>query len=226
MRPEDIKACVNEAAKLLKIDLPVQADQRLADYALALHKWNQTYNLTALRTVEEILVQHLLDCMAAAPAVTRFFDRTKPQSGAILDVGSGAGLPGVVFAILLPNIRVICVDAVQKKVAFVNYVVGQIGTKNILAIHDRVETMPSAGVDLVVSRAFASLNAFAKLSGRHLKVGGRLLALKARRVDEDLAQFEHDPGQAWRVVDVEEIQVPQMKAKRCLVWLDRKNDDE
>lgn len=224
--PEGLAERIRDAGSRLGLRLPADAHQQLAAFAEALLKWNKTYNLTALRTLDQILVQHIFDSMAAVPSVTAFLTRQKSHGIGILDVGSGAGLPGVVFATLLTDLPVTCVDAVQKKVAFINYAAGQLACENLKAIHERIEELPPAGARLVVSRAFASLIDFTRLAGKHACSGGRLLAMKSRRVDDDIAAFLASTDHEWLIESVEAIEVPSLDAKRYLVWLKRNKDNE
>jgi len=222
----DIIARISDAAAVLSLDLADPVKERLAQYTLALKKWNKTYNLTAIRTVDEILVQHVFDSLSIIPAVRAFFaQRPGLTGGGVIDVGSGAGLPGVVIAVTTPEIQVSCVDAVQKKVAFIKHVAGIMGCRNLTAIHGRIETLLPMGAGLIVSRAFASLSDFTALSQTHVLAGGAMLAMKSRRSDEDIAEFSAS-NIGWEVDRVDWINVPNMSAKRCLVWLERKTTHE
>jgi 16S rRNA (guanine527-N7)-methyltransferase len=153
--------------------LSLPADEALLDRLLAyldlLQKWNQAYNLSAVRDPQQMVHQHLLDCLAALPAVDRHL---RGREARILDVGSGAGLPGVVWALMRPNWAVCCVDAVAKKASFVRQVAAELALRNLQAEHARVEQLCLVAVDVVVSRAFASLADFAAAPGsRRLLVG-------------------------------------------------------
>jgi len=223
---DNIVSRISDAGSALSLDLAEPVKQQLAQYALALQKWNKTYNLTALRTIDEILVQHLFDSLSIIPAVRGFFaQRPGLTDGGVIDVGSGAGLPGVVIAVTTPEIKVSCVDAVQKKVAFIKHAAGLMGCRNLTAVHGRIETLLPMGAGLVVSRAFASLSDFTALSQSHVLSGGAMLAMKSRRSDEDIAEFSA-LNSGWEVDCVEWINVPNMSAKRCLVWLERKTTHE
>ncbi|MFT3818687.1 MAG: 16S rRNA (guanine(527)-N(7))-methyltransferase RsmG [Rubrivivax sp.] len=207
------RAAVLAAAATL--GLPVSDDQAdgLLAYLALLQRWNGTYNLTAIRDPDAMWLQHGLDCMAAVPAV-----RALLQDGRrlrILDVGSGGGLPGVVWALLLPQADVVCVDAIGKKAAFIRQAAGALRLPNLQAWHARVEALDEAPFDLIASRAFASLADFTRLSRRLLAPGGRWLAMKGKPPADELAAL--DP-QAL-MFHVEPLQVPGLDAERCLVWL-------
>src|SRR5690606_25525230 len=119
---------------------------------------------------EQMLVQHLIDSLSVVKPISTILDKNTVSEGTIVDVGSGAGLPGVVLAIMHPNWRVHCIDAVEKKMAFVQQVSSVLRLRNLHAHHQRVESMPSLQADIVVSRAFASLADFATLAGGHVAV--------------------------------------------------------
>lgn len=188
---------------------PTQARQ-LHDFMALLARWNGVYNLTAVRDPGAMRIQHLADCLAVIPALARH--RT---AGRLLDVGSGGGLPGVVIAIMLPGLDVSCVDTVGKKAAFVRQLAGDLGLKNLHAVHSRVESVRGAPFDVVISRAFASLADFVALSRPVLGDGGVWLAMKGQRPDAEIAALPDDVD----VFHVEPLQVPQLDAQRCLVWM-------
>ena len=196
--------------------LSLPADDVLLDRLLAyldlLQKWNRAYNLSAVRDPQQMVRQHLLDCLAALPALDRHLQGREAR---ILDVGSGAGLPGVVWALMRPNWAVCCVDAVAKKASFVRQVVGELALRNLQSEHARVEQLRLPLVDLVVSRAFASLADFTALTRQHLSPGGCWLAMKGKVPDDEIAALPADVS----VFHVEPLQVPGLDAQRCLIWL-------
>lgn len=208
------------ACAALDVALDADRQQVLLDYLSQLQRWNRTYNLTALRDPDQMLVQHLFDSLAAlAPIAQALADADQPT---LMDVGSGAGLPGVVLAAARPDWRVRCVDAVEKKTAFVNQVAAVLRLPNLSATHARVETLPAAQCDLVVSRAFASLDDFASLAGRHVRPGGTLLAMKGRHPEEEIIALQ-DKG-PWQVQSVQTLAVPELQAQRCLIWMRREGN--
>lgn len=211
-----------EAARKLEISVTEAQCATLLRYLEQLQKWNRTYNLTALRDVEKMLIQHLFDSMALILPLMKYLDtsQTVDTSRPLVDVGSGGGLPGVVMAILLPQWQVHCVDAVEKKMAFVRQMAGSLKLGNLHAHHARIETLPPFNAQVVVSRAFASLEDFAQWSGVHVADTGCLLAMKGRRPDDEIEALERNT--AWSVDKVEPLNVPELDAQRCLVWMSRK----
>jgi len=193
-----------------------QADKLVA-YLAQMQRWNRTYNLTAIRDPEQMLVQHLFDSLSVVDPLSRVVGAD--TAATVYDIGSGGGLPGVVLAIMRPTWQISCVDAVEKKMAFVRQMSGVLALPNLRALHARVEELPPAGCDVVISRAFASLNDFASLAGRHVRNDGTLVAMKGK-VPEDEIQTLHQQGE-WQVQEIQALQVPALDAQRCLIWMRR-----
>lgn len=194
------------------IAAPGQLDG-LQDYLALLRRWNTTYNLTAVRDPGQMLTQHLADCLAVVAPLRRVL--AEPAGRHVLDVGSGGGLPGVVLAVMLPGLQVTCVDTVGKKAAFVRQVAAELRLATLRAEQARIESLRGPRADLIVSRAFASLADFVRLTGHLLTKDGVWMAMKGRRPDDEIAQLP--PGVT--VFHVEQLQVPGLDAERCLVWL-------
>ena len=219
MSPADPPAAVDAAAvervaAALGLDAtPAQCDALAAFASLLLH-WNRTYNLTSIRTPAQVLTHHVADCLAAIPPLRRWLATQAGQPVRVLDVGSGGGLPGVVWAVLLPALQVVCVDTVAKKAAFVRQVAGQLRLTNLQGVHARVETL-DARFDVVASRAFAALADFVALTRDRLADGGVWIAMKGRRPDDEIAALPADVS----VFHVEPLTVPGLDAERCLVWM-------
>ncbi|WP_233154758.1 16S rRNA (guanine(527)-N(7))-methyltransferase RsmG [Candidimonas nitroreducens] len=205
------------------MNVPLQPAQKqaLLDYIALLQRWNRTYNLTAVRDPRQMLVQHIFDSLSVVqPLQAELRRHGREESAArVADIGSGAGLPGVVLAVMFPGWQVHCVDAVEKKMAFVRQAAGVLGLANLHAAHARVEALPVLNADVVVSRAFASLFDFAILAGRHVAADGCMLAMKGR---EPLDEIQALQETEWEVARVEPVSVPELNARRCLVWMNRR----
>lgn len=184
---------------------------QLLDYLELIAKWNRVYNLTAVRDPEEMLVQHLFDSLAAVAPLRR---HTAGKPIRLLDVGSGAGLPGVVMAICCPEVRVDCVDTVGKKAAFIQQVAGHLQLANLKGVHDRVENLHGP-YDVICSRAFASLPDFVTWSSGAPAEQGVWMAMKGKRPEAELAELPP----AAEVFHVEPLNVPELSAERCIVWM-------
>lgn len=185
---------------------------RLLAFVDLLAKWNRAYNLSAVREPMQMVHQHLLDCLAALPPLERHL---QGRSARILDVGSGAGLPGVVWALMRPQWSVRCVDTVAKKTSFVLQVAAELGIKNLQVEQARVERLPARPHDLVVSRAFASLRDFTRLTQLQLAPDGCWVAMKGKVPAAEIAELDA----AIDVFHVEPLRVPGLAAQRCLVWM-------
>lgn len=204
-------------AGLMALGLELSEPQRgqLMDYLGLIQKWNRVYNLTAVRDEAEMLTHHLLDSLAAlAPLQRHLHGAGLDQGAALLDVGSGAGLPGVVFAIGCPRLQVSCVDTVGKKAAFIQQAAGALGLPNLRGVHARVESL-AGPFDVVCSRAFASLVDFTAWSRQALAPAGVWLAMKGKHPADELAALP--PG--LDVFHVEPLSVPGLDAERCIVWM-------
>lgn len=203
---------------------------QLLGFGDQLLRWNQVYNLTAIRNSADALTHHLLDCIAVASPLQEYLTQHLPGHSAgasILDVGSGGGLPGVVLAILNPSWAVTCVDAVAKKTAFVSQAAGTLRLPNLSAVHTRLLPEGGAkglplgdaqqGFDLVVSRAFASLADMTTLTRFHVKHAdtSRWVAMKGKHPDAEIAEL---PTHA-QLEKTQKLIVPGLNEERCLLWL-------
>ncbi len=194
-----------EGLATLGIDLPDAAQQQLLAFRDLLLKWNKTYNLTALRDPDQAISHHLLDSLAILPYV---------NDGALLDVGSGGGLPGIPLAIARQQLSVRMVDTVQKKATFLQQAAIQLGLKNVAVDHARVEELGGQYAQ-ISSRAFAELKLFVELTRHLLAPGGRWLAMKGVCPDAEIAALPADI-----VVDrIVPLSVPGLDAERHLIIL-------
>ena len=190
--------------------------QGLLDYQNLIGKWNKVYNLTAVRDPAEMLTHHLLDSLAADAPLQKHLQNRGLTNARVLDVGAGAGLPGVVLAICCPTLAVTCVDTVGKKAAFIKHVALTLGLPNLMGLHARVETITQP-FDVICSRAFASLADFTGWSQAALASGGVWMALKGKHPAEELAMLP--PNVA--MFHVEPLTVPGLAAERCIIWLQK-----
>ena len=187
---------------------------KLLDFMGLLQKWNKVYNLTAVRDPQEMLTHHLLDSLAAVAPLQRHLAEQGGAGQRLLDVGSGGGLPGVVFAICFPDLQVSCVDTVAKKAAFIQQAAATLGLPNLHGIHARVETL-SGPFDVVSCRAFASLADFTAWSRQALAPQAVWLAMKGRHPQDEIDAL---PGDV-QVFHVEQLAVPDLDAERCICWM-------
>lgn len=189
----------------LGLGLSEAQQRRLLDYVTLLQKWNKVYNLTAVREPENMLYQHLLDSLAVLPHV---------GEGRLLDVGSGAGLPGIPLAIADPALRITLLDSNHKKSAFQRQAAIELGLGNVAVECVRVDDyQPQQPFDKVISRAFSDLSEFVRLTARLCRQGGELLAMKGVYPHDELAQLPPE----FRQSEVVALNVPGLEAQRHLV---------
>ena len=202
------------------LGLALSADQQtqLLAYMDLIAKWTKVYNLTAVRDANEMLTHHLLDSLAVVAPLRRELAKLVLPEGqtqlSLLDVGAGAGLPGIVIAITCPEVLVTCVDTVAKKAAFIQQVAATLKLPNLKGLHARVESLTQP-YDVVCSRAFASLVDFTTWSQSALAGHGVWMAMKGKHPDQELAVLP----ESVKVFHVEQLQVPSLDAERCIIWM-------
>ncbi|MDI9857460.1 16S rRNA (guanine(527)-N(7))-methyltransferase RsmG [Comamonas sp. 17RB] len=212
-----LRSQLEQGAQQLNLGLGAAQIDTLMAFLDLLQKWNKVYNLTAVRDPQEMMTHHLLDSLAAVPALRRHVASLGRQPGervAQLDVGSGGGLPGVVFAVCCPEVDVHCVDTVAKKAAFLQQAAVSLKLPNLKGIHARVESLKGP-YDIVSCRAFASLIDFTTWSRAAIAPQGIWFAMKGKKPDDEMAALGGDV----QVFHVEPLQVPGLDAERCIVWL-------
>jgi len=191
--------------------LPAGAREKLDAFLALMTKWNRVYNLTAIREPERMVTHHVLDTLAALPALP---SRAELR---LLDVGSGGGVPGIPLAIARPGWHVVMLDSNQKKTAFVQQAVIELGLRNAESVTARVEDYaPAAPFDLVVSRAFADLRTFVTTSAQHLAPHGQWAAMKGAYPADEIAALPP----TVRVVAAVALAVPGLDAERHLVVME------
>ena len=210
--PERLRMTLEQElqAGLAQLGLELSAEQidRLNQYLALLNKWNKTYNLTAVRETERMVAYHVLDSLSALPHI---------QGVRVLDVGSGGGMPGMLFAIARPDWQLTLIDANHKKTTFLRQAAIELGLNNVEVHCERVEALAAPAFDVITSRAFADLAEFVRLTRHVLADGGVWAALKGVYPYEEIAQLPDD----IRVVSVLALHVPGLDAERHLVTLAR-----
>lgn len=191
-------------------DLPKACEARLLAYLAMLLRWNEAYNLTAVRQPEQMLIKHLLDSLSILPHM---------RGRSLLDVGTGAGLPGMVLALAKPELEVTLLDSNGKKIRFLRQAIAELKVTNAQAVQSRAEEF-SGGFDIVTSRAFATLADMLGWCGHLINASGEFLAMKGTRPDEEMAAL---PA-GFRVQEVTALQVPFLQEQRHLVRIVRQTD--
>ena len=199
------------AKGLEELCFPLSAEQQglLLQYLVLLEKWNQVYNLTAVRDLTKMVGAHLLDSLSVVPLLS---------GENVLDVGSGAGLPGIPIAVAKPNCKVTLLDSNHKKAAFLRQAVADLALKNANVVCDRVESWATPeGFSVIISRAFSDLGEFVSLTSRLLAPGGVLAAMKGLYPFEELERLPAE----FRVKEIRTLRVPSLEAERHLVLIER-----
>lgn len=201
------------------LTLPPPTMAALETFLAELLRWNQKVNLTSITDPAEAREKHLLDSLSLLPLLQ--------GEERLLDIGSGGGFPGIPLKLAVPGLRVVSVDAVQKKIAFQRHVARLLGLQGFAAEHLRVEQLPShplgkGGFDLVVSRAFAALEQFAALALPCLAPAGRIIAMKGAEGEKELAQSSEALTALGLVCrEVRILQLPRSSSRRSLIVLAR-----
>ena len=217
--PSSIEQTLRAGLATLQLALTDTQIQQLLDYQALIGKWTQVYNLTAVRDPAEMMTHHLLDSLAAVAPLQRHLQQAGlAEHSRLLDVGSGAGLPGVVIAICCPSVAVTCVDTVNKKATFIKQAALSLKLPNLTGLHARVESLnlhTTQPFDVVCSRAFASLVDFTQWSANARAPEGVWMAMKGKQPGDELALLPP----TVEVFHVEQLHVPGLHAERCLLWL-------
>jgi 16S rRNA (guanine527-N7)-methyltransferase len=191
----------------LGLQVPVELQQKFTEYLALIAKWNRVHNLTAVRETSKMVSVHVLDSLAILPHV---------QAASVIDVGSGAGLPGIPLALMWPHAHVVLLDSNHKKAAFLRQAVIELGLKNVEVVCERVQAwQPAQKFELVISRAFSDLPEFLKLAGRLCDSHGVVAAMKGVYPHEELAQL---PA-TFELQAAIALKVPGLAAQRHLVLL-------
>ena len=207
------------AAGIATLGIAIDAAQReqLTAYLALLAKWNKTYNLTAIREPHRMVTHHLLDALAVVPHLP------VTAGPRILDVGSGGGVPGIPLAIARRDAHVVMVDSNHKKATFLTQAAIELDLRNVESHAVRVEEYaPATPFDVVISRAFSDLAAFAAIAARHLAAHGKLFAMKGVHPDEELALLPPEVV----VLATPALKVPGLDATRHLVVMQSRQAGE
>lgn len=210
--PPALRETLQSGLKSLALDPALAAP--LLDYLALLLRWNQTYNLTAVRDPAEMVSKHLLDSLAMHPYVADIAAR----GGSLADLGTGAGLPGIPLAIARPGLRVTLVESAGKKARFMREAVRQLGLVDVRVAESRIEALDEPGqYDAITARALGTLPLIVALGGHLLRPEGRLLAMKGALPADEIASL---PG-GWKVQSSQALNVPGLQAERHLVIVGR-----
>ena len=200
-----IESSLLQGMKGLRLDVPCDG---LLHYLSLLYKWNQAYNLTAVRDMDSMVTKHLLDSLAILPWV---------KGTRVLDVGTGPGLPGVPLALANPALQVVLLDSNGKKIRFLQEVKRALALNNVEIVQTRVESYhPTQGFDTVTSRAFSDLQHMLNCTQHLIATDGIWLAMKGRHPEEELTHID-------RPYHIEPYTVAGIEGERCCIIIENKN---
>ena len=195
---------------LFQLDIIDDNADKLLAFIYLLEKWNKTYNITAIRDLEQMVILHIIDSASV-------YNYLKGNS--IIDVGTGGGIPGIIFAIINPNLKVTLLDSSQKKTRFLRFAKRQLKIENIEVVCERVEKyQPNTTYDVVISRAFSEVGNFLKLAGHLCSQNGKIYAMKGPRKESEKDAIIY----GYELVNDIDIDVPFLDATRRLLIFDKK----
>ena len=209
---------LTEGAKVFGIYLNEKAVRAFDVYLKELLRWNQKINLTAIRSEKGVVLKHFVDSLSVAPYL--------PERSSILDIGSGAGFPGIPLKIAHPPLRITLIDSVQKKIDFQKHIIRALGLKGIEAIHggaQDTEILQSLGgrLDITLSRAFSDLRTFLALSFPFLKGGGTAIAMKGEVDDKETRRVAEMKGTPYRLKRTVKLALPFSHFKRTILFFEK-----
>jgi 16S rRNA (guanine527-N7)-methyltransferase len=212
MSSDPLRAAVFQGLSAMNSGLDDAAAEKFVDFVRLLEKWNRVTNLTAVRDPLEMVTRHILDSLAVAPFLT---------GGSLLDVGTGAGLPGLPIAIASPGLDVTLLDANAKKLRFVRQAAAELGLNNVQVVQARMqEYQPGRSFDMVISRAVASLDELYRQSVHLLRPGGRMLFMKGTVPEHEISAL----SDGREGLHIEHLNVPGLAAERHLLWFETKRE--
>jgi 16S rRNA (guanine527-N7)-methyltransferase len=206
---EPVRRQIEDGLAALKMKPDAELARKLADYLGLLERWNEAYNLTAVRRPEEMIPKHVMDSLSILPFI---------GTGRVLDVGTGAGLPGLVLAAASPGQGFVVLDSAGKKTRFVEHAARRLGLDNVEVVKSRVEEYEDpSGFETIVSRAFSSLRDFVAGAGHLLAARGRMVAMKGTMPEDELAGL---PA-GWKLLGAHRMDIPGLEGARHVIELGR-----
>ncbi len=192
-----------QGANQLGLDLSDKQIKQIEDYTAELKKWSKVINLTTIKQDRDILIYHFLDCFAVYPYI---------KGKSLIDVGSGAGFPGMALSILFPQKEIYCIDTVEKKIHFLMRVKAKIKSEQVFPLHQRIEKVVDIQPEQIISRAFSALDNFFDLSAQANFANSQFLAMKSKQAKTEIEQSKYKKS-----VTIKRLNVPFLQAERFLL---------
>ncbi len=206
---------IESGCQKLGIDLSEEQNIQIENYISLLCKWNKVYNLTSIEGLDEIIIRHILDSLA----ITKFIPNSEKK---IIDIGSGAGLPGIIIAIVNSNCNVTLLDSSSKRTTFLEQAKIKLTLRNLTVVNQRAEKyIPQESFDIIISRAFADLTKFIKLTEHLLSKSGTILAMKGKLNDSEVSDFDNS-CKRFKITKFNKISVPFLNEERHLIEINVK----
>lgn len=209
---EALLSQLQQGCSALGLDVSEKDLAKLISYVALIDKWNKAFNLTSVRDPKEMISRHILDSLAILPYL---------EGKSLLDVGTGAGLPGIPVAIIKPEMAVSLLDSNSKKTRFLQQVKAELALDNVTVIHSRVEQADLPKFDLVTARAFSTIDDIIDLAGRHCDDAGCLVLMKGVYPEEELQAVTGEAIGGFSLQDIKSLDVPDCDGQRHLVRLIR-----
>ncbi len=201
-----------DGCESLNISIDHHQAEQLIEFCELLIRWNKKINLTSITKPDEVITKHILDSLSLLPHV---------HGDSVLDVGTGAGFPGVPLALMLPDVQFTLLDSNHKKITFIKHVAAKLGLNNLVATHSRIQDLPSdVPFTSITARAFADLNDLLKWLPTVYDSNTQILAMKGKMPESEIESLREGVlSSQWTVQTIEPLHVPGLEAERCIVKL-------
>ncbi|AGF47298.1 glucose inhibited division protein B [Candidatus Kinetoplastibacterium desouzaii TCC079E] len=209
---DNIGSLLFESCDKMNVYLSIEQKDMLEKYSSYIKHWNNIYNITSIKNTFDIVTNHIIDSISVLPSLDKLSIKKNIN---ICDVGSGAGLPGIILSIMRPDWNIFCVESIGKKTAFMRQAIGVLNLSNLKIIQSRVESLHGYKFDILISRAFSSLKNFVLLSKHLVDSEGLICAMKGKIPEEEILEFS-DIKDLY-IDNIEILKVPNLKAQRCLI---------
>ena len=212
MSKQGLKNLLHDGCLQMKVELSDNQAEKFIELSDLLIRWNKKINLTSITKPDEVITKHILDSLSLLPHV---------HGNKVLDVGTGAGFPGVPLALMLPEVEFTLLDSNNKKITFIKHVAAKLGLTNLSATHSRIQDLKAAlPFTSITARAFADLNDLLKWLPNVYDANTQILAMKGKMPESEIESLRESVlSSQWTVQGIEPLHVPGLDAERCVVKL-------